>query len=966
MTVYFFDDNQQLSKIVTKNNLIECIQEKEISDSQDDLMKNTLKVTVAYDKVIEESSFMAVEEKENEFSLYRILTNADNNNKLSIVGSDFAYNELDGYIVKEIRPQKESIVSVARRLLSGTEWQIRHVDGGLNTVSGSFYYTSIRESLKTLQTFGCEIEFRCSLNSDGIHEKWINIYKQIGENTGKRFTYGDDVLEVVKTIDRTNLYTSVIGRGKGEEVGETEQGDATYGRRIEFADIEWSKTKGDPLDKPVGQIFLENPELTKIYGIPQKDGTMKKRETVVIFEDEEDPKELLKKTYAQLQALSRPLIQFKTTVLNGDAIGNTVSIHHFEKGYHYETRVFRTTLDRLTGRLECSLGDNIVQSVSKATAKQINSIKEIEEKKTSYYDATKISKWQSDVIRGAGEEGGNVFLMSPSDLGTGTSRAPVQTVWMNGPNIAESDNFLVANNKGIGFIKGDFNNDKFATAWDINGVLTLGDGMLVLGDGAKGKMLQNDKNGLQFFNDGAKTGRIGVAAKPFPLTGEEQETADKALSLQLDDAGKFIKLQTNNEQSKGKEAWNVTGLYIPKIIDKNDDVILANVNMDKKGSGISLVTASSSIYLHGSEGNHANKVRIIAEGGLWVNNQQVFPGQSGGGQGGGSGSGNIGTREEYAKNMITDEFDVDYEKMFNSYLGFPRIQAWGLNSRASFNQLNEIIRSQGVSPVFFWAYESGEGYNPSTSFLNHFYTNGSSAQEECRRTAAWVKSESQTSGALAWYDAMYPYYTSPADKQAKGNAYMAETQPGMIARVMLKGTAAATWAMFDPDALSGSVNGVQDYSDPFKHQMSAIASWQGEKKYGKPMANYVVTSEFGWRTSPLGGGSEFHNAIDLATSGGRADIFASNDGTVVQASGQYWDWYGNYVVIKHSDGLYTGYAHLSSIGVTNGQKVSKGQKIGVEGATGPVTGPHLHFQFMKNFWPNGNDDFINPRQYINF
>ncbi|WP_305853374.1 phage tail spike protein [Vagococcus sp. CY52-2] len=957
MTVYFFDDNQQSSKIVTKNNLIECIQEKEISDRQDDLMKNTLKVTVAYDKVIEESSFMAVEEKENEFSLYRILTNADNNNKLSIVGSDFAYNELDGYIVKEIRPQKESIVSVARRLLSGTEWQIRHVDSGLNTVSGSFYYTSIRESLKTLQTFGCEIEFRCSLNSDGIHEKWINIYKRIGENTGKRFTYGDDVLEIVKTIDRTNLYTSVIGRGKGEEVGETEQGDATYGRRIEFADIEWSKSKGDPLDKPLGQIYLENPELTQIYGIPQKDGTMRKRETVVIFEDEEDPKELLKKTYAQLQVLSRPLIQFKTTVLNGDAIGNTVSIHHFEKGYHYETRVFRTTLDRLTGRLECSLGDNITQSVSKANAKQINSIKEIEEKKTSYYDATKISKWQSDVIRGAGEEGGNVFLMSPSDLGTGTSRAPVQTVWMNGPNIDESDNFLVANNKGIGFIKGKFATDKFATAWDINGILTLGDGMLILGDKESGKILQNTKDGLEFFNTKSSIGKIGNSAVGFPGFSEQgSDTSSKALAIVLNDEGEFFKIQT------GK----MSGIYVPnpeKFKKLGSDLIITHGTGDT--DGIILATAGTSIGLSGKGGETANQIKINATGGLFLNGEQVFPGK-GGGSGGGSGSGNIGTREDYAKNMITDEFDVDYEKMFNSYLGFPRIQAWGLNSRASFNQLNEIIRSQGVSPVFFWAYESGEGYNPSTSFLNHFYTNGSSAQEECRRTAAWVHSESQTSGALAWYDAMYPYYTSPADKQAKGNAYMAETRPGMIARVMLKGTAAATWAMFDPAALSGSVNGVQDYSDPFKHQMSAIASWQGVKKYGKPMANYIVTSEFGWRTSPLGGGSEFHNAIDLASNGGRADIFASNDGTVVQASGQYYDWYGNYVVIKHSDGLYTGYAHLSSIGVTNGQKVSKGQKIGVEGATGPVTGPHLHFQFMKNFWPNGNDDFINPRKYINF
>lgn len=961
MTVYFFDDNQQLSKIVTKNNLIECIQEKEISDSQDDLMKNTLKVTVGYDKVIEESSFMAVEEKENEFSLYRILTNADNNNKLSVTGSDFAYNELDGYIVKEIRPQKEPIASVARRLLSGTEWQIRHVDGGLNTVSEPFYYTSIRESLKTLQTFGCEIEFRCSLNSDGIHEKWINIYKRIGENTGKRFTYGDDVLEVVKTIDRTNLYTSVIGRGKGEEVGETEQGDATYGRRIEFADIEWSKSKGDPLDKPLGQIYLENPELTQIYGIPQKDGTMRKRETVVIFEDEEDPKELLKKTYAQLQALSRPLIQFKTTVLNGDAIGNTVSIHHFEKGYHYETRVFRTTLDRLTGRLECSLGDNIMQSVSKATAKQINSIKEIEEKKTSYYDATKISKWQSDVIRGASDEGGNVFLMSPSDLGKGDSRAPFQTVWMNGDNIESSDNFLVANNKGIGFIKGKFDTDKFATAWDINGVLTLGDGMLVLGNNEYGKVLQNTKSGLEFFYDNDSIGVMGNTSKLFPGMENDSEIFNKSLAIELD-KGKFFKVQTTGDRKE------VTGIYVPNPREFNESSLLVVTNMGGD-NGITINAGGAGVLIAESGGSSINladgKVDIKATNGLFLNNQQIFPGQ-GGGQGGGSGSGNIGTREEYAKNMITDEFDVDYEKMFNSYLGFPRIQAWGLNSRASFNQLNDIIRSQGVSPVFFWAYEYGEGYNPSTSFLNHFYTNGSSAQEECRRTAAWVKAESQTTGALAWYDAMYPYYTSPADKQAKGNAYMAETQPGMIARVMLKGTAAATWAMFDPAALNGSVNGVQDYSDPFKHQMQAIASWQGVKTYGKPMASYVVTSEFGWRTSPLGGGSEFHNAIDLATSGGRADIFASNDGTVVQASGQYYDWYGNYVVIKHSDGLYTGYAHLSSINVTNGQKVSKGQKIGVEGATGPVTGPHLHFQFMKNYWPNGNDDFINPRKYINF
>ena len=349
---------------------------------------------------------------------------------------------------------------------------------------------------------------------------------------------------------------------------------------------------------------------------------------------------------------------------------------------------------------------------------------------------------------------------------------------------------------------------------------------------------------------------------------------------------------------------------------------------------------------------------------LYVNGVKID--KNGGGTGGGGNGGNIGNREEYARNMITAEFGVDYNKMYASWVNFGRVKAWGINNRSAFDELNNILRQNGVSPVFFWAYEGGEGYHPDLSFLNHFYTNGTSYQEECRRTAAWVKATSNTNGNLAWYDAQYPYYTSPPDKQAIGNAYMETTTNGMIARVMLQGTAAATWAMFDPNGLKKDYNQVQDYSDPFAHQISLIKSWQVELKYIRPMARYQVTSEFGWREAPIGGGQEFHNAIDLATAGGGEPILASAAGEIVQAGNQYYDWYGNYVVIRHADGLYTGYAHLSSITVNQGQQVSQGQVLGYEGATGPVTGPHLHFQFMRKFWPEGNGDFINPREYINF
>lgn len=137
--------------------------------------------------------------------------------------------------------------------------------------------------------------------------------------------------------------------------------------------------------------------------------------------------------------------------------------------------------------------------------------------------------------------------------------------------------------------------------------------------------------------------------------------------------------------------------------------------------------------------------------------------------------------------------------------------------------------------------------------------------------------------------------------------------------------------------------------------------------YRIPIAKPItVSSEFGMRVHPITGVLQLHNGIDLVNGNPNTPIFAANSGKVVQASGEYYDWYGNYVVIQHSDGLYTGYAHLSRIDVTAGQTVTAGQQLGLMGTTGPSTGEHLHFQFMKKFWPSGDSDFMNPREKISF
>ncbi|MDQ2181775.1 phage tail tip lysozyme [Enterococcus hirae] len=159
----------------------------------------------------------------------------------------------------------------------------------------------------------------------------------------------------------------------------------------------------------------------------------------------------------------------------------------------------------------------------------------------------------------------------------------------------------------------------------------------------------------------------------------------------------------------------------------------------------------------------------------------------------------------------------------------------------------------------------------------------------------------------------------------------------------------------------------QNYAQSWYNKLHGLTSPEPGGNFICPIQKPVtVTSECGWRTSPINGGQEFHNGIDLVNGNPNTPVFAALDGEVVQAGANYYDWYGNYVVIKHNNGKWTGYAHLSRIDVSVGQKVQKGAQIGLMGTTGPSTGEHLHFQIMKNYWPQPVVDFENPRNYIQF
>ena len=113
-----------------------------------------------------------------------------------------------------------------------------------------------------------------------------------------------------------------------------------------------------------------------------------------------------------------------------------------------------------------------------------------------------------------------------------------------------------------------------------------------------------------------------------------------------------------------------------------------------------------------------------------------------------------------------------------------------------------------------------------------------------------------------------------------------------------------------------------------------------------PVAGYsYISSPFGNRISPISGAPEFHRGIDIPAPSG-TPIRAAAAGTVITAC--YNPSYGNYVMVSHSDGYVTLYAHAVSLNVTVGQTVNAGDTVAFVGTTGDSTGNHLHFEVRLN------------------
>jgi murein DD-endopeptidase MepM/ murein hydrolase activator NlpD len=158
-------------------------------------------------------------------------------------------------------------------------------------------------------------------------------------------------------------------------------------------------------------------------------------------------------------------------------------------------------------------------------------------------------------------------------------------------------------------------------------------------------------------------------------------------------------------------------------------------------------------------------------------------------------------------------------------------------------------------------------------------------------------------------------------------------------------------------------DGLKGLSDNWNNLAFAInqlvlkSGFSEQDKFIWPMVGRI-SSPYGEKRTNSKGQIYYHTGIDIADNpANKTPILAASDGKVIYA-GNANDGYGNKIIIDHSGGLKTLYAHCSVLKVKSGEQVKQSQQIAIVGSTGHSTGPHLHFEVLKD------DKVQNPLEYL--
>lgn len=439
MRMYLLDKKQRVRRWLKDNDFIEAEMTEEINAANQINFSTPLK-----DRIADNIYYVAIPtpRSKQKYLLFKLLSERVQNDRIEYQGIEEAYDELKQYgYIKDIRPNDRTAEEMLKMVLEPTRWTLGNVTETSHQSTNLYYITYLEALQKIVGLFNIELTFEVTIDpkSNKITRRQVNIYTEQGQRTGKRFEYGSNLLTVQQEQDSQELITALVGRGKGELVSEGHDDTPDgYGRRITFADVVWTKKDGNPVDKPVGQEYLIDPEATALYGF--SDGNP--RIGLTVFEDIEDPVELINATWRALQSLKRPKVSFKADVTDVGqlGLGDTVAIIRHDLKIEYFTRVYKVKHNLLNENdNQIELGDDFSgHSITSSLIKVDEIANEAREtagyaaiaangKNNNYYSSVQPLApvegdiWYKDLVNGETDmyqyhNGGWVFIQSTRDL----------------------------------------------------------------------------------------------------------------------------------------------------------------------------------------------------------------------------------------------------------------------------------------------------------------------------------------------------------------------------------------------------------------------------------------------------------------------------------------------------------------------------------------------------------------------
>ncbi|MFD1385729.1 phage tail protein [Oceanobacillus oncorhynchi subsp. oncorhynchi] len=313
----FSQDEQPLTVISEDTGLVETHYRIEVNSVPSEPFSFTVEADDPVAKHVKEENKVVFKDHEGDWRLMTIKEIDDSNDidgPTTIATCEPTFlAELNDHIVVERRFVNQTADVALTAAVNGTRWQAS-VEVELGRATTNFYYISSTEAIwETIDTWGGEFKDVVELDEETneITGCFVKIIQRLGKEQGQRFEIDHNTTEIGRTV-LSYPKTALYGRGSSLEV-EDDEGEHTggYTRYIDFGEVEWKKSNGAPVDKPLGQKWVGDPDALKTYGY---EGGVKHRFGIFSNQDYEDPEDLLHSTWEALQKANKPEVNYRLSV----------------------------------------------------------------------------------------------------------------------------------------------------------------------------------------------------------------------------------------------------------------------------------------------------------------------------------------------------------------------------------------------------------------------------------------------------------------------------------------------------------------------------------------------------------------------------------------------------------------------------------------------------------------------------